>query len=77
MMMHCLLVYFDDELFFCDGLFVCDVVMKLFMMSIQMIQYPIIVECISLPCLGMLQQIIKPAAPTSKKNKVILCASHS
>jgi len=43
-------------------------VMKLFIMSMR-IDSPAILECISLPCLRILQHIIRPAAPTSKKNK--------
>jgi len=58
------LVQLDDSLW--EQRVIC--VMKLFMRSID-VQNPVIVECISLPCLRILQQIIRPAQPTSKKNK--------
>ena len=45
------------------------VVMKLFIMSMR-IQSPAVLECISLPCLRILQHIINPSPPASKKNKV-------
>jgi len=48
---------------------VCVVVMKLFIMSMH-IQSPAVLECISLPCLRILQHIINPSPPASKKNKV-------
>jgi len=43
--------------------------MKLFIMSMR-IQSPAVLECISLPCLRILQHIINPSPPASKKNKV-------
>jgi len=46
-------------------------VMKLFIMSMR-IQSPAVLECISLPCLRILQHIINPSPPASKKNKVCL-----
>jgi len=45
-------------------------VMKLFIMSMR-IQSPAVLECISLPCLRILQHIINPSPPASKKNKVL------
>jgi len=47
-------------------------VMKLFIMSMRM-QSPAVLECISLPCLRILQHIINPSPPASKKNKVYTC----
>ena len=44
--------------------------MKLFIMSMR-IQSPAVLECISLPCLRILQHIINPSPPASKKNKVL------
>ena len=46
-------------------------VMKLFIMSMR-IQSPAVLECISLPCLRILQHFINPSPPASKKNKVHL-----
>jgi len=40
-------------------------------MQSMYIESPAVIECVSLPCLRILQHIIRPAAPTSKKNKVI------
>lgn len=35
------------------------------------IKTPVVVENITLMCLRILQKLIKPPAPTSKKNKVL------
>ena len=49
--------------------------LSLFLMSVN-IKTPVVVENITLMCLRILQKLIKPPAPTSKKNKVItLCNS--
>ncbi len=44
-------------------------VMKLFMVSMR-IKSPAVLEYVSLPCLRILQHVIKPEAAGSKKNKV-------
>lgn len=36
------------------------------------IKTPVVVENITLMCLRILQKLIKPPAPTSKKNKVFM-----
>lgn len=36
------------------------------------IKTPVVVENITLMCLRILQKLIKPPAPTSKKNKVLM-----
>lgn len=36
------------------------------------IKTPVVVENITLMCLRILQKLIKPPAPTSKKNKVVI-----
>lgn len=43
--------------------------LTLFLMSVN-IKTPVVVENITLMCLRILQKLIKPPAPTSKKNKV-------
>merc|ERR1712226_702930 len=43
-------------------------VLKLFLLSMK-IKTPIVLECVALPCLRMLQLIIRPPPPASKKNK--------
>lgn len=43
--------------------------LSLFLMSVN-IKTPVVVENITLMCLRILQKLIKPPAPTSKKNKV-------
>lgn len=45
------------------------VALSLFLMSVN-IKTPVVVENITLMCLRILQKLIKPPAPTSKKNKV-------
>jgi len=47
------------------------VVLKLFLLSMK-IKTPIVLECVALPCLRMLQLVIKPPPPSSKKNKVYI-----
>lgn len=42
--------------------------LSLFLMSVN-IKTPVVVENITLMCLRILQKLIKPPAPTSKKNK--------
>lgn len=43
--------------------------LSLFLMAVN-IKTPVVVENITLMCLRILQKLIKPPAPTSKKNKV-------
>lgn len=43
-------------------------VMQLFLMGLQM-DSPAVLESITLPCLKLLQSLIKPEPPISKKNK--------
>lgn len=43
-------------------------IMKLFLKSVK-ISSPVVMENITLPCLKVLHHVIKPVAPTSKKNK--------
>ncbi len=50
--------------------------MKLFMFSMR-IRSPAVQEYVSLPCLSILQQIIKPDAPASSKFKVSSSASQT
>lgn len=45
------------------------VALSLFLMAVN-IKTPVVVENITLMCLRILQKLIKPPAPTSKKNKV-------
>lgn len=45
------------------------IALSLFLMSVN-IKTPVVVENITLMCLRILQKLIKPPAPTSKKNKV-------
>ena len=45
------------------------VVMRIFMMSVET-QSPLVMESITLSCLKILLKLVKPPAPTSKKNKV-------
>lgn len=40
------------------------------------IKTPVVVENITLMCLRILQKLIKPPAPTSKKNKVSLASAN-
>lgn len=47
--------------------------LSLFLMAVN-IKTPVVVENITLMCLRILQKLIKPPAPTSKKNKVLLLA---
>lgn len=44
--------------------------LSLFLMAVN-IKTPVVVENITLMCLRILQKLIKPPAPTSKKNKVL------
>lgn len=44
--------------------------LSLFLMAVN-IKTPVVVENITLMCLRILQKLIKPPAPTSKKNKVM------
>lgn len=48
--------------------------LSLFLMAVN-IKTPVVVENITLMCLRILQKLIKPPAPTSKKNKVLGGAS--
>lgn len=48
--------------------------LSLFLMAVN-IKTPVVVENITLMCLRILQKLIKPPAPTSKKNKVLDRAS--
>lgn len=45
------------------------VALSLFLMSVN-VKTPVVVENITLMCLRIIQKLIKPPAPTSKKNKV-------
>ncbi|EDO43429.1 predicted protein [Nematostella vectensis] len=45
-------------------------VMRVFMMSVEA-HSPLVMESITLPCLKILLRLVKPPAPTSKKNKVM------
>lgn len=49
---------------------VCLSALSLFLMAVN-IKTPVVVENITLMCLRILQKLIKPPAPTSKKNKVL------
>ena len=51
-------------------LFFLHIALSLFLMSVN-IKTPVVVENITLMCLRILQKLIKPPAPTSKKNKVL------
>ena len=44
--------------------------LSLFLLAVN-IKTPVVVENITLMCLRILQKLIKPPAPTSKKNKVL------
>lgn len=50
--------------------------LSLFLMAVN-IKTPVVVENITLMCLRILQKLIKPPAPTSKKNKVLSRVSRS
>ncbi|KAK6636982.1 hypothetical protein RUM43_010649 [Polyplax serrata] len=44
-------------------------VMQLLILASKNVKSPVVMESITLPCLKILQNIIKPSQPTSKKNK--------
>lgn len=46
-------------------------VMQLFLMASKDNKSPVVMESVLLPCLKILQSLIKPDQPGSKKNKVI------
>lgn len=56
----------------CDSLYLSfpTLALSLFLMAVN-IKTPVVVENITLMCLRILQKLIKPPAPTSKKNKVL------
>lgn len=43
--------------------------MQLLILASKNVKSPVVMESITLPCLKILQNIIKPSQPTSKKNK--------
>lgn len=43
--------------------------MQLLVMASKNVKCPVVTKSITLPCLKILQYIIKPSQPTSKKNK--------
>lgn len=45
-------------------------VMQLFLMACKDSKSPVVMESIILPCLKILQNLLKPEQPMSKKNKV-------
>ena len=45
-------------------------VMQLFLMACKDSKSPVVMESIILPCLKILQSLLKPEQPLSKKNKV-------
>lgn len=53
-----------------DGDSCSSLALSLFLMAVN-IKTPVVVENITLMCLRILQKLIKPPAPTSKKNKVL------
>lgn len=53
-----------------DSAFHPNPALSLFLMAVN-IKTPVVVENITLMCLRILQKLIKPPAPTSKKNKVL------
>lgn len=52
------------------GVFFFRCVTKLFLTCCKESKSPIVLESVVLPCLNILQMLIKPSPPKSKKNKV-------